>query len=51
MDAPAATVTERPTWQRVHVITTLAVIGGTLAYALCTWGGWTRLQHDPYSGA
>jgi hypothetical protein len=52
MDAPAATVTEpRPRWQRVYVITTLAVIGGTLAYALCTWGGWTRLQLDPYSGA
>ena len=50
MDAPAATATERPGWQRPYVICTLAVIGGTLAYALCTWGGWTRLQHDPYSG-
>src|SRR5688500_18178129 len=51
MDVPAATATDaRPAWQRVYVIATLAVIGGTLAYALCTWGGWTRLQLDPYSG-
>lgn len=32
------------------MIATFAVIGGTLAYALCTWGGWTRLQLDPYDG-
>jgi hypothetical protein len=37
-------VSDRPAWQRGYVIATMAVIGGTLAYALCTWGGWTRLS-------
>ena len=40
-----------PPWQRVFVIAALAIIGGTIAYGLCDWGGWTRLQHDPYTGA
>lgn len=47
MREPAAI---RPPWQRAYAIATCAVIGGTLAYALCTWGGWTRLQLDPYRG-
>ncbi len=42
---------ERPSWQRVYVIATAAIIGGSLAYFLCDWGGWTRLQYDPYTGA
>jgi hypothetical protein len=49
MAAPDATAPElAPSWHRAYAIATCAVIGGTLAYALCTWGGWTRLQHDPY---
>lgn len=40
----------RPRWQNAYVIVAIAIIGGTLAYALCDWGGWTRLQHDPYTG-
>ncbi len=50
-DEPSPTSAGRPGWQRVHAIATAAVIGGTLAYALCDWAGWTRLQHDPYDGA
>ena len=45
---PAA---QAPPWQRVYVIAALAIIGGTIAYGMCDWGGWTRLQHDPYTGA
>jgi hypothetical protein len=51
MAAPDATATERPRWQHAYLIATLSVIGGCMAYALCTWGGWTRLQHDPYGGS
>lgn len=40
----------QPTWQRAYVVAAAAIIGGALAYALCDWGGWTRLQHDPYTG-
>ena len=42
---------EQTAWQRVYVIATAAIIAGALTYWLCDWGGWTRLQHDPYSGA
>jgi hypothetical protein len=49
MDAdPAA---DRPPWQRTYVIAMAAIIGGLIGYGLCDWGGWTRLQHDPYTGA
>jgi hypothetical protein len=48
---PPLPASERPAWQRVHAIAAVAVIGGTLAYALCDWSGWTRLQLDPYDGS
>ncbi|HVV83457.1 MAG TPA: hypothetical protein VHE35_10315 [Kofleriaceae bacterium] len=43
MNAPA-----RPRWQSVQAIACAAVVGWTLAYALCDWGGWHRLTYDPY---
>lgn len=39
-----------PRWQRVYAIAVCAVVGGALAYALCDWHQWTRLQLDPYRG-
>jgi hypothetical protein len=42
---------ERPAWQTTYVIAVTAIIGGAIAYGMCDWSGWTRLQHDPYSGA
>ena len=43
MTAPA-----RPRWQTVQLVACAAVIGWTLAYALCDWSGWHRLTYDPY---
>ncbi|MEZ4402292.1 MAG: hypothetical protein R3B06_19865 [Kofleriaceae bacterium] len=39
-----------PRWARTQLVAVAAIIGGALAYALCDWGGWTRLTFDPYLG-
>ncbi len=38
----------RPRWHTVQAIACAAVIGWTLAYALCDWSGWPRLTFDEY---
>ena len=49
-DEPAASApaAARPRWQTVQAIACAAVIGWTLAYALCDWSGWPRLTFDEY---
>ena len=46
----ARDVAPMPRWQRVYAMAVTAVIGGALAYALCDWNHWTRLQLAPYDG-
>ena len=39
-----------PRWQRAYVIAACALIGGALAYALCSWSSWPRLSYLPLEG-
>lgn len=39
-----------PRAQAVQVVACAAVIGFALAYGLCDWSGWPRLNLDPYLG-
>ena len=49
MSAPPTA--DRPRWQTVQALGCAAVIGWTIAYVLCDWGGWHRLTYDQYRGA
>lgn len=37
-------------WQRMYILATCAIIGGTFAYAACDWGHWPRLTYRPLTG-